>query len=295
MKRSDWLLLVLLSLPWGCSFLFFKVLAGALPPLTVAFGRVSIAAVALGLLLRQAPRVWEARRHWRGFLGMGLFTNAIPFTLIAWGAHRVPAGTEAISTALSPVLTVLAIRAAGRSGPLGWNRWAGVVLGFAGVIVLVGPGALGGASGAGVLACVAGAASYAVGALFMQNLRALPPLVTATAQLVTSSALLLVPALLLDQPWTGPMPSATAWAALLGLALFSTAFAYILWFRLNASAGPANAMLVAYLIPVTALALDAAVLGEAITGRAVGGALLIALGLAVLDGRWLPKRAEAAS
>jgi drug/metabolite transporter (DMT)-like permease len=294
MKRSDWLFLALLSLPWGCSFLFFKVLAGALPPLTVAFGRVAIAALALGLALRQAPRVWKARRHWLGFLGLGLFSNAVPFTLFAWGAHRVPAGTEAICNALSPMLTVLTLRVAGRSGPLGWNRWAGVALGFAGVFVLVGPGALGGASGAGVLACVAAAASYAVGALFMQDLRSLPPLVTATAQLTASSALLLLPALLLDQPWAWPTPSAAAWAALLGLALFSTAFAYIIWFKLNASAGPANAMLVTYLIPVTALTLDAAVLGEAITGRAVGGALLIALGLAVLDGRWLPRRAEAA-
>ncbi len=293
MKRSDWLLLVLLSLPWGCSFLFYKLLASALPPLTVALSRVGIAAAVLGLLLGQAPRAWRARQHWRGFLALGLLNNAVPFTLIAWGEHIVPSGIAAISNALTPVFTVLAIRIAGRSGRLGWHRWAGVALGFVGVLVLVGPNALVGGDALGMLACIGGAMSYAASALFMPSLRSLPPLVTVTAQLMASTALLLLPELLLDRPWTLPALSGSAWGAMLGLALLSTAFAYLLFFRLVASAGPANAMLVTYLVPVTALALGAAVLGEAITARAVGGALLIALGLAVLDGRWLRRRAEA--
>jgi len=293
MKRSDWLLLIVLSLPWGCSFLFYRVLASALPPLTVAFARVGIAAAVLGLLLGQAPRAWRARRHWRDFLALGLLNNAVPFTLIAWGEHVVPSGIAAICNALTPVFTVLAIRAAGRSGRLGLHRWAGVALGFVGVLVLVGPGALAGGDTLGMLACIGGAMSYAASALFMPSLRSLPPLVSVTAQLIASTALLTLPALLLDRPWTLPMPSGSIWGALLSLALLSTAFAYLLFFRLVASAGPANAMLVTYLVPVTALALGALVLGEAITARAVGGALLIALGLAVLDGRWLPRRAEA--
>ena len=294
MRRSDWLLLVLLSLPWGCSFLFYRVLASALPPLTVALGRVGIAAAVLGLLLGQAPRVWRARQHWRGFLALGVFNSALPFTLIAWGEHAVPSGIAAICNALTPVFTVLAIRAAGRSGRLGLHRWAGVALGFVGVLALVGPGTLAGGDALGTLACIGGAMSYAAGALFMPSLRSLPPLVIVTAQLIASTALLALPELLLDRPWTLPMPSGSAWGALLGLALLSTAFGYLLFFRLVASAGPSNAMLVTYLVPVTALALGALVLGEAITGRAMGGALLIALGLAMLDGRWLRRRAEAA-
>ena len=283
-----------LSLPWGCSFLFYKLLASALPPLTVALSRAGIAAAVLGLLLGQAPRAWRARQHWRGFLALGLLNSAVPFTLIAWGEHLVPSGIAAICNALTPVFTVLVIRVAGRSGRLGWHRWAGVALGFAGVLILVGPGSLAGGGMLGVLACIGGAMCYAAGALFMPSLRSLPPLVVVTAQLMVSTVLLIVPELLLDQPWTLPMPSGTTWGALLGLALLSTAFAYLLFFRLVASAGPANAMLVTYLVPVVALALGAAVLGEAITARAVGGALLIALGLAVLDGRWLRRRVEAA-
>ncbi len=294
MIRSDWLLLILLSVPWGCTFLFYRMLASTFPPLTVAFTRVGIAAAVLGLLLGQAPRVWQARQHWRHFLALGLLNNAVPFTLIAWGEHAIPSGIAAICNALTPVFTVLAIRAAGRSGPLGLHRWTGVALGFVGVLVLVGPGALAGGDALGMLACVGGAVSYAAAALFMPSLRSLPPLVTVTAQLAASTLLLALPALLLDQPWTLPLPSASAWGALAGLALLSTAFGYLLFFRIVASAGPANAMLVTYLVPVTALALGALVLGEAITGRAMGGALLIALGLAVLDGRWLRRRAEAA-
>lgn len=297
MKRSDWLLLVLLSLPWGCSFLFYRVLAAsALPPLTVAWARVGLAALVLALA-GQGPRVWRARHAWRGFLAIGLLNNAVPFVLFAWGEHHVTSGTAAICNALSPVFTVLVLRAAGQSGPLVWNRWAGILLGFAGVMVLVGPAALRnsgtGAEAAGMLACIGAAASYAAGAPFMARVRAVPPLVTVGAQLLASTILLTLPALMIDRPWALPSPSVRAWGALLCLALLSTAFAYFLFFRIVASAGPANAMLVTYLVPVTALALGAAVLGEAITARAVGGALLIALGLALLDGRWLRRRAEA--
>lgn len=294
MKRSDWLLLVLLSLPWGCSFLFFRVLAGSLPPLTVALGRVAIAAAALALA-GQAAAAWRQRRHWRAFLMMGLLNNAVPFALFAYGERTVTVGTAAICNATTPVFAALAMRAAGRSGPLGWNRWAGVALGFAGVLALVGPGVLAGSDVLGMAACVLAAVSYGASALFMPSVRALPPVTVAAAQLLASTALLLLPALALERPWTLPMPSASTWGALLGLALLSTAFAYLIFFRLVASAGPANAMLVTYLVPVTALALGAVALGEAITAQAVGGALLIAFGLAVLDGRWLRRRrAEAA-
>jgi drug/metabolite transporter (DMT)-like permease len=293
MKRSDWLLLVLLSLPWGASFLFYRVLAQDLPPLTIALGRVAIAAAAL-LLAGQGDAVWRARSHWRSFLLVGLFNNAVPFVLFAYGERTTPAGIAAICNAMTPVFTVLVARAARRSGALGWNKWAGIALGFCGVLVLVGPAALSGGNVRGALACTLAGLSYGIAALFMAPLRPLPPVTTATAQFLASTTLLLVPALALEQPWTLPPPGATTWAALLGLGLVSTALAYLIFFRLVSSAGPANAVLVTYLVPVTALALGAAVLGEAITARAVGGALLIALGLAVLDGRLVRRRAEAA-
>lgn len=290
MRRTDWLLLIGLSVPWGCSFLFFKVLGAELPPMVVALGRVALAAVAVNLVLVVLGiRLARYRAHWRGFLMIGLLNNAVPFTLFAWGTARVPSGTAAICNAMTPVFTVLVARAVS-GGRLTWNKLAGVVLGFAGVVVLVGPEAAAGGDVLGSVLCLGGALSYALGAPFMAALRGLPPLAVAGAQLFSSTAILLPPVLLIDRPWTLPAPSAEAWAALLALALFSTAFAYLLFFRLVASAGAANAMLVTFLIPVTALLLGNLVLDEPITRGALLGTAVIAAGLALLDGRWLPAR-----
>ncbi len=290
MRRADWLLLIGLSVPWGCSFLFFKVLVAEMPPMSVALGRVGIAAVVVNLvLLAQGVRLGRYRAHWRGFLMLGLLNNAVPFALFVWGETRVSSGTAAICNAMTPVFTVLVAWALG-GGRLAWYKLAGVALGFAGVGVRVGPEAVAGGDLLGSLACLGGALSYALGAPFMASLRGLPPFAVAGAQLLSSTAILLLPVLLIDRPWTLPMPSAEAWAALLALALFSTAFAYLLFFRLVASAGAANAMLVTFLIPVTALLLGNLVLDEPITRSAVLGTAVIAAGLALLDGRWLPKR-----
>ena len=290
MTRNNWLLLLALSIPWGCSFFFFKVLAADLPPLTIALGRVGIAAVALNLALMLAGiRIRAVAPYWRALLLLGIVNNAVPFTLFAWGETRVSSGTAAICNAMSPVLTVLVLRALGIAGPLTWNKVAGVLLGFAGVIVLVGPDALSGGSLGGYLACLAAAFSYACSAPVMARLRHLPSLDVASGQLIASTLALLPVAALVDQPWTLPNPGLAAWSALAGLALFSTALAYALYFRLVQQAGPANALLVTYLIPVTALLLGNLALHEPITPNAVLGAGVILAGLALLDGRWLPR------
>ena len=290
MTSQDWLLLAGLSVPWGCSFLFFKVLGAELPPLTIALGRVGIAAAVLAAALRLARVPAGALlRRWRGLLTLGVLNNAVPFTLFAWGETQVPSGTAAICNALSPVLTVLVLRGAGLSGPLAWNKVAGVLLGFAGVAVLVGPDALRGGSVLGDLACLGAAVCYALASPTMAGLRGLPPLGVATGQLVASTLVLLPVAAVVDRPWTLPMPSATAWGAMAGLSLLSTALSYAIYFRLVSRAGPANALLVTFVIPVTALALGSLVLHEPVTPSAAGGGAVILAGLALLDGRWLPR------
>lgn len=290
MTPKDWLLLLTLSIPWGCSFLFFKVLGAELPPLTIALGRVAIAAGALWLALAASDaQVGALARRWRPLLALGVLNNAVPFTLFAWGETQVSSGTASIFNALAPVLSVLVMRAAGLSGPLAWNKAGGVLLAFAGVVVLVGPDALAGGSLLGDLACLGAAACYALAAPVMAGLRALPPLGVAGGQLLASTAVLLPAAALVDRPWLLPMPSVQAWGALLGLALLSTALSYVLFFRLVSRAGPANAMLVTLVIPVTALALGNLALHEPITPNAALGAAVILAGLAVLDGRWLTR------
>jgi len=291
MTRKDWLLLFALSVPWGCSFLFFKVLGAELPPLTIALGRVAIAAAVLGAALAAAGvSVAPFTRHWQDMLLLRLLNNAVPFSLFAWGETLVSSGTASVFNAMAPVLTVLALRAAGLSGPFTWNKWVGVLLGFAGVVVLAGPDALVGSNLWGDLACLGAAGCYALGAPVMARLRHLPPSGVAAGQLISSTLILVPAAALVDRPWALPAPSLRAWGALVGLALLSTALAYAVYFRLVARAGPANAMLVTYMVPLTALALGNLVLREPITLNALLGAGVILAGLALLDGRWLPQR-----
>ena len=294
MRRADYLLLLALSLAWGCAFLFFKLLAGELPPMTVAFGRVAIAAAVIAsVLAARGVRPGRYVRHWRGLLLLGLLNNAVPFTLLAWGLARTESGTASIVNATTPLMVALVALACG--GRLAWNAAAGIGLGFLGVVVLVGPSALRGGSSAGNLACLGAALSYGLSARVMAGLRDLPPLVLAAGQLLSSSLILLPLVLLVDRPWTLPPPSAAGWLALLALGLISTALAYALFFRLVASAGAANAMLVTLLVPVTALILGNRVLGEPITRDAVLGAAIIAAGLVLLDGRWRrPARGDTA-
>jgi len=151
----------------------------------------------------------------------------------------------------------------------------------------MGPEAVG-ANAAGLLgmACVLGGAlSYGFSALWMRRLRAVPPMVTASAQLTCSTVVLLPCAAVVDQFWLLPPPSTATIAAVLALAVISTALAYIVFFRISATAGPSNVMLVTLLIPVTATALGILVLGERLAINQIAGALVIASGLAVVDGR----------
>jgi drug/metabolite transporter (DMT)-like permease len=175
------------------------------------------------------------------------------------------------------------------------SRLTGVLLGVAGVAVLVGPDALGAKASSVIgMLCVLGAAlSYAVSALWMRRLRHIPPLVSSAAQLICSTAMMLPLAGLFERFWLLPPLSVPVLLAVLGMALLSTALAYIVFFRISATAGPGNVMLVTLLIPVTATALGVLILGEALTAHQVAGALIIASGLIVIDGRLLARVARA--
>ena len=288
----EWFMLGALSVLWGGSFFFVEVAVAALPPLTLAALRVGLAAVALLAALRLTGRTLPPQRSvWAAFLAMGLLNNAIPFSLIAWGQTHVASGLAAILNATTPLFTLLVAHVGTRDERLSATRVGALVVGFAGVVVLVGADALGGV-GARTLAqfAVLGAAvAYACAGVFGRRFAALgvAPLVAATGQ-VTASTLLLVPvALVVDRPWTLAAPTLATWAAMLGLALASTALAYVLYFRILATAGATNLLLVSFLIPVTAIVLGAAVLGERLAGHHGVGMGLIGLGLVAIDGRLL--------
>ncbi len=183
------------------------------------------------------------------------------------------------------------------------NRVLGVLAGFSGVILMIGPSALSGATVNLWAQCaVLGAAiSYSFAGIFGRRFKAMgvTPLATATGQ-VTASAILLAPiTAIIEMPWQLDFPAADVWLSVAGIALLSTALAYILYFRILSSAGATNIALVTFLIPVSAILLGALFLGERLMPRHFGGLALIAIGLAAIDGRpvkvvrsWVSLRGE---
>ncbi len=304
MGPKEWGLLLVLSALWGGSFFFFKVLVAEVPPFTVVLGRVGIAAVALNLfLLLRGDRIPRDARLWGGFLILGLLNNVIPFSLIVFGETRISSGLASILNATTPVFTVLAAHACTSNEKLNWNKAAGVLCGFAGVAVLIGPAAFGEASQAdlvGEACCLLAALSYAFAGIFGRRFRGVPPIKVATGQ-ITASTLILIPlSLAVDRPWTLAPPSSEAWAAFIAIALLCTALAYLIYFRILAAAGATNLVLVTFLLPISALLLGALVLHEHVTAKALVGMVLIGLGLAAIDGRllaalWLATRRATAS
>lgn len=288
MGPVEWVLLLILSVLWGGSFFFGKVALAELPPFTLVFGRVCIAALALNVIVLVSPyRMPTSGRVWAAFCVMGLLNNLIPFSLIFWGQTRIASALAAILNSTTPLFTVILAHLLTKDEKLTPKRLSGVLLGIGGVAVMIGPEALSGLGG-DVLAQVAvmGAAlSYALAGLFGRRFKGIPPLVTASGQ-VTATTFIMVPVVCLaDQPWSLPTPGIRTFAALVGLALLSTAFAYVLYFRILAVAGATNLLLVTFLIPVSALVLGTSVLGERLSSRQFGGMALIATGLAAIDGR----------
>lgn len=290
MGRLEWLLLLTLSGLWGGSFIFNEVLLEQLQPLTIVLGRVGLAAFALNLLVvARGLRMPRSGHAWLPFLIMGAINNMIPFSLIVWGQTRIGSSLAAILNATTPLFTVLVAHLLTRDERLTPRRLGGALLGFAGVIVLIGPGVLRGIDGQIVaqLAVVGAALSYAFAGVFGRRFRHSPPMITAAGQL-TGSVLLMIPlALIVDRPWTEPVPEVKTWVAWLSLALLSSALAYVIYFRILATAGASNVILVTLLVPVSATVLALAFLGESIRRLEITGMALIALGLAVTDGRLL--------
>jgi len=296
MTPRDWGLLLTLSLLWGGSFFFVGVAVHALPPLTIVALRVGLAAPVLWLAIRAlGVPVPRDLRVWAAFLVMGVLNNVIPFSLIVWGQTQIASGLASILNATTPLFTVVVAGVLLADERLSPRKVGGVMVGFVGVVVLIGWDTLGLADGTPVLAQVAilgASVSYAFAGTFGRRFARLgvTPMVTAAGQ-VTGSSLVLVPlALVVDQPWTLPTPSAAVVASMVALAVVSTALAYGLYFRILGTAGATNLLLVTFLIPVTANLLGILVLGETLGGEHVVGMALIGLGLAVMDGRpgrWL--------
>ena len=302
MNLHDWGRLILLSLLWGATYLLSAIAlkgwpAGAgdgVTPLVLVWLRVTIAAATLlAVLAALGVALPRGRAVWTAFFGMGLLNNVLPFTLIFWGQSQLPAsvaaGLASILNATTPLFTVVVLHvftADERATPL---KVAGVLLGLAGVAMMIGLDALSGvgAGAIGQIACLSGALVYAFSSLYGRRFKALgvTPLQTAFGQLAASTLMMSLVTLLVSRPWEAASPGAAPLLAIAAMAVFSTAFAYILFFQILASAGATNLMLVTFLIPVSAILLGVVVLGEALKPQHVAGMAFIGAGLAAIDGR----------
>jgi drug/metabolite transporter (DMT)-like permease len=293
MTLRDWGQLLLLGAIWGGSFFFARIAVSELSPLVLVLFRVTIAAAALQLYLGlRGPSFRLAFPHAGLFFLLALANNVVPFSLIFAGQTELGAGVASVLNATTPFWTLILANALTSDEKLSWNKLAGIALGIAGTAVMIGPGLVAGLGGPvwAKFALIGASLSYAIALMIARRFKGVPSPVIATGQL-TASTIIMIPVVLIGYGPAGLFStSPPVWAAVLALALLSTAFAYILYFNLVASAGATNASLVTLIVPVSAMLLGFLFLGERLELFEMGGMALIALGLVTIDGRLFGRR-----
>lgn len=292
MSARDWGLLFVLSILWGGAFFFTAVAVREIPPLTLVLCRVGIAALALYLYLSLSNGLPATFRPLIvPCLIMGFLNNLVPFSLLFWAQTEITSGLASILNATTPIFSMLVAHFLLADERMAANKLCGVIAGFAGVAVLIGGNALTGIDDAtlGILACLGAALSYGFASVYGRQFRKMgvTPGAGAFGQLLGSTAMMTPVVLIVDRPWEMATPGMLPILATLGLALASTALAYLIYFRLLATAGAVNAALVTLLIPPSAIALGTVFLGEVLEPRHLAGMGLILIGLIAVDGRVL--------
>ncbi|MEM9089478.1 MAG: DMT family transporter [Cyanobacteria bacterium P01_F01_bin.53] len=315
MSLRQWLWLSLLASFWGGAFILMEIALPVFSPLAIVSSRMTVAAIVLnGVLFSQGQR-WPKRPGlWLQCAGLSLLGNLMPFGLVVWGQQYISASLASILIAAAPIFTVV-LAVFVLKEQLTLSRLLGALLGFGGVVVLIGPEVLNGFSlqGLGELAILGAAMSYALAGFWGGRFTAIPVKMLSTMT-VTMGALIMVSSLLglavmpgvdlgaqlLAQPLAeeltgnlmGHSISRWPWAAglaMVGLGVFSTALAYLIYYRLLGEVGVIKTSLVSFLVPFSALLLGATFLGERLDGPSMLGMVLILSGLAVLDGRLLSR------
>lgn len=290
MNTKSWLLLLLLSFLWGGSFFFVEIALTALPIFTIVFLRVFIGAIILLIFVLLTGReVPKDLKIWLHLFVMGFLNNVIPFCMIVSGQQFISSGFASILNATTPFFTVIVAHFLTRDEKINPGKVFGVILGFSGVFILIGfePLQKGSNEIFGIFAILMAAISYSFAGIWGRRFKSLKidPVVTSTGQLISSSLVLLPIMLLVDQPWNLSVPAINIWGAILGIALFSTALAYIIFFKILSSSGATNVMLVTLLVPISAILLGVFVLSEKFELQYLIGMAVISIGLAFIDGR----------
>lgn len=292
---TDWALLLALVAMWGSSFMFNKLSVVTVPPSTVVAGRLILGALILLVIVyargaRLPPLSGGRWRTWANYTLLALVGNCIPFTAITWGQQRTDSALAGILMAVMPLATMVLAHFFVRGEYMTRNRVIGFMLGFAGIVVLMGPSALMGVGNsvlhtASQLAILLGALCYAANSVLTRLLARGDDVLTASAaMLLIASAIALPIALIVDRPWT-LLPSTISISAIVWLGIGPTAIATVFYFKLIGSAGPTFMSLVNYMSPAVALFLGVALLGETPGVEAYIALLLILTGIAISQWR----------
>lgn len=290
MGKSEWILLLVLSVLWGGAFFFSKIALAEIPPFTLVFSRVLLAAGTLYAVIRISRQKMNLSAPLIGvFFGMGVLNNLIPFSLIFYGQTQIASGLASILNATTPIFTVIVAHFLTSDERITLPKLIGILLGIIGVTIMLGKDLTNGfsLSGLAMLACLGAAFSYAFAAVYGRRLRTMQvrPIVGAFGQVSASTVMMLPIMLMVDKPWALDVPSKEIIWSILALGFLCTALAYVLFFRILDKGGATNISLVTLLIPVSAILLGAGFLGERLTVAQFGGMGLIGLGLVVMDGR----------
>jgi drug/metabolite transporter (DMT)-like permease len=289
-RPIDYLLLLCLATLWGASYSLIKVGVATIPPITFIAARTVIAGALLLAIMRfRGIAMPRDLLTWRRFLFQALMNSVLPFTLIAWAEQTIDAGLAAILNSMTPILTFLLTWLLMRQETARLRKLVGVLAGFAGVTLIIGVGALDGIGRDVVaeLAVVAATLCYSGAAIFGRKFSDLSPLVPAAGSLICGAAILVPVSLIVDRPWTLD-PSAASLGALIGLAVCSTALAFVIFFRLVRTLGSVGTTAQAYLRAPIGVAIGVVSLGERLAWSSGVGLLLVLIGVAAMTAQRLP-------
>ncbi|MEL0184586.1 MAG: DMT family transporter [Hyphomicrobiales bacterium] len=287
MNLFDWTRLIILSLLWGGSYTWIELALIELDPMMIVFYRVLISSIFLILICKVLSLTFKIEKKIFIFLFfISLTNNVIHFNLIAWGQQEITASVGSILNATTPLFTVIIANYWPNGEKATLNRIFGVIIGFCGVILLMGLSINDiDNSIIGQAAILLAAISYAISALIGKEIKKIHPAISATYMLSISSVILL-PIILFSGNELLPQVSKQSMIAIMGLAIFSTSIAYLIFYKLIENIG-SNVMLVTLLMPVSAILLSIIILNETINTTQTIGLILILTGLILVDGRAL--------
>lgn len=291
----EYALLGLLATLWGASYTFIKLGIATIPPVTLIAARTLIAGLLLlAILHMRGIRLPRDSETWKRLLFQACLNSVVPFTLIAWAEYSVDAGLAAILNSTTPIFTFLLTVAITRHEPTTVRKLLGVIVGMAGICMIVGLQALNGLGRELIsqLAIIAATISYAGAAIFGRNFKGLDPLVPAAGSLICGTVLLIPASLIIDRPWTLE-PSTSSILALLGLSVFSTALAFAIYFRLIHTLGSVGTTAQAYLRVPIGVGIGVLFLGESLGPTAWIGFICVFIGVVAMTLPTKPKRATA--